>query len=342
MKFQGTGLWIRALSADSEQHASEKERLRAAYKIFWANGCQLSSQISRDLPSLTLHNEAHFESLWDRADQIAGPDLVLTPIEAFVFGGAILIHDAANSTAVFENGLKDVENTPEWQDAVADLTEEDPASSALNSLTQEMHSKALLQTLRVLHAQKAEELGGISFKNEHTATVVHLINDDQIRNQLGSIIGLIAASHHWDIREVEKRLTNKPMGAIAGFPRDWIIRPVLLACLMRCADAVQIDQTRAPDFLYSILKLRGLSESHWRAQNKLTAPVVDGDDPKSLIFSSSNPYFEADADAWWIAYDAIQVAHAELQASSVLLNDLRLPTFSVDRIRSAESPTRAC
>ncbi len=339
MKFENTNLWRNSLGSVSLENAEQLERLRSVYKVFWDNACQLAAQISRELHPLTLHDQAHFIALWDRADQIAGPEFRLTPAEAFVFGGAILLHDAANTTAAFKGGLEEIRNTPEWKDIVSDMSEKDDTSPPI-ALSSEQSVQALLLTLRTLHGRQAERLGDLSFSNDRTGDSVHLINDDQLRTHLGPIIGLIAASHHWDIHELEKRLKPKVMGAIAGFSRDWTIRPILLACLLRCADAIQIDQSRAPDFLYAILRLRGISEIHWRAQNRIAAPAPDPDDHKSLVFSSTKPYLEQDADAWWIAHDAIQVAHSELQASSILLNDLRFPTFAIDRIRNAESPER--
>jgi hypothetical protein len=105
-------------------------------------------------------------------------------------------------------------------------------------------------------------------------------------------------------------------------PLNWTIRPVVLACLLRCADAAQLDQQRAPDFLYALLQLRGVSERHWRAQNRLATPLVDPDDPSALLFTSTRPLEERDTDAWWIAFDAIQVASRELRAADAVLRDL--------------------
>ena len=338
MEFESTGLWTRGLGEqDGHQHTAARERLRAVYRRFWENACHLAGQIGRDLPSLTLHDVHHFEALWDRADQIAGPSLRLTPLETFVFGGAVLLHDAANTAAAFPAGMDEIRQTPEWRDALYSMGADAAAPSS--TLDANVARDALLITLRSLHAQRAEALGGLSVTNLNTGTTHHLIDDDVIRTHLGSVIGKVAASHHWDVEELERRLPSQ-IGALSGFPREWIIRPILVACLLRCADAVQIDQSRVPDFLMALLKLRGVSESHWRAQSFLTAPLVDSSDSKSLVFASSRPYREEDADAWWIAYDAIRVAHAELQACSVLLNDLRLPTFAIDRVRNAESPSR--
>jgi hypothetical protein len=101
-------------------------------------------------------------------------------------------------------------------------------------------------------------------------------------------------------------------------------------------DAVQIDQARAPDFSYAL----GLLGSHWRGQNRLAIPTRDRGIPEALLFTSTRTFEPADADAWWIAYDAIALADRELQAYSRLLKDLGLQPFSVTHVKDAGSPER--
>ena len=333
MDYQNTDLWRRSLARrDIDNDAGARERLRVAYSQFWGNAVTLSREIQKSLPGLTLHDEAHFEALWARADQIAGPEFELTPLEAFTFGGAILLHDAANSVAAFPGGRAELEATPEWRDAV---TERGFAFGAM--LPPETDAVVLLDTLRSLHAHRAETIAGMEVAAGGNR--FHLLPDSQLRAHLGGLIGQIAASHHWDVSTLPAKLPHIT-GSLAGMPASWTVRPVLLACLLRCADATQLDQARAPDFLYGLLQLRGLSEQHWRAQNRLATPLVESDDPHALRFTSTAAFGEEDADAWWIAHDALQVANRELQACDSLLRDLRMRTFAVNRIRGAESPSR--
>lgn len=333
--YEQTGLWRRALDegADAPQ---ARERLRAAYRAFWKNAVALSREIQRDVPNLTLHDETHFEALWARADQIAGA-LVLTPLEAFVLGGAILLHDNANSIAAFEGGLAALRATPTWQDAATDwkMRAQGDSDTLVDDDSQIAQAAILFEVLRGLHAERASSLAG--FKVSIDGRTFHLIEDDQFRAHLGDIIGLIAASHHWNIDSLSQRLPEI-QGALAGMPASWTLRPVLLACLLRTADATQLDQARAPDFLYALLQLQGVSEQHWRAQNRLATPVVSPHDPSALIFNSTRPFLTSDAEAWWIAHDAVRVADAELQAANALLRDLRLPPLAITRIEGARSP----
>lgn len=316
--------------------ASARERLRVAYGQFWNNAVTLSREIQKSVPNLTLHDEAHFNSLWERADQIAGPEYEFTPLEVFVLGGSILLHDAANSVASFAGGIDEIKASPEWRDAAAEWIERQTESST-STLPISAEESVLFETLRALHAQRAETIASM----EVVAGVnrFYLIGDDQLRTHLGNLIGKVAASHHWNVSNLVGRLPGR-RGSLSGMPVDWTIRPVLIACLLRCADATQLDQNRAPDFLYGLLKLRGVSESHWRAQNRLATPLVDSEDSHALRFTSTMPFGVEDADAWWIAFDAIQVANRELQSVDSLLRDLRMPPFLVNRVWGAETPQR--
>lgn len=333
-QYEELGLWRRNIGEGSA--TAERERLRASYRKFWDNAVELSREIQRDLPQLTLHDERHFEALWARADQIAGDNFKLTPLEVFVFGSAILLHDAANSLAAFPGRQAAVEATPEWRDAVAQWTERQDGNEPTEP-DAETRRALLLDTLRAIHAQRALDLA--DFEVVTAGRRHYLLSDDQLRTHLGALIGEIAASHHWDSGTLVNRLGGT-RGSLRGMPVDWTIRPVLLAGLLRCADATQLDQDRAPDFLFGLLQLRGLSEQHWRAQNRLAHPFVGTAHPEALVFTSTRPFVEEDASAWWIAYDALGVANRELQATDALLRDIGLPPLQVSRIRGAETPNR--
>ncbi|MFC3051394.1 HD domain-containing protein [Kordiimonas pumila] len=337
MSIKYTKLWEKAFKVqENDPFNGARDKLRSAHEDFWKNATVLSNEIQKSLPHLTLHNEQHFEALWRCADLIAGERLELTPVETFIFGGAVLIHDAANSIAAFDGGIDEISNTPEWSDAVAsyEARYSDEEDSSDNDKKQQT---ILLETLRHLHAVKAESLCGMHVKVG--SETFYLLQDDLLRSHFGNVIGQVAASHHWDIEDIPRRMQSR-IGAPSGFPNEWIVRPVLIACLIRCADAIQLDQSRAPDFLYGLLKLEGISELHWRAQNRIAAPMPDPDDTSAILFTSTKPYLEADSDAWWIAYDAINMASNELSNSNALLKDVNLPSFAINRVSHANSPER--
>lgn len=75
--------------------------------------------------------------------------------------------------------------------------------------------------------------------------------------------------------------------ALAGFPVDWRINPLKLACLLRCADAGHIDSGRAPDYLLKLLDINGVSRNHWEAQNKLSQIDIDTTNKSNVIIASN-------------------------------------------------------
>jgi hypothetical protein len=339
-----TGLWRAAFVVEGHDHYNEqRQRLAASYRLFWECATILAQQIAKDLPNLTLHDERHFTALWQRADLIAGKGFFLNPLEAYVFGGAVLLHEAGNTVSAYPERLSGIEKTKEWKDSLVLVLRREgldpPPADLLANPPAEIRQKSIFETLRILHAEHAKTLPEMAVINAATGQILYLIDDSELRTHLGEAIGLIAASHHWDIHDVEVKLRRR-MGPPAGFPPEWTIQPIKLACLLRCADAVQLDQARAPDFSYALLRLSGLSESHWRGQNRLATPTTDPTAPEALLFTSTKSFRPEDADAWWIAHDAIKLADRELQTSDRLLQDLGMAPFAVTRVQDADSPER--
>jgi hypothetical protein len=334
--YKKTGLWRRSLGAAPDKDDSKFIKLNAAYSSFRTKAFQLTAQISKTLPSLTIHDGTHLDALWEMADLIAGPDYPLNPMEGFVLGGAILLHDAALCFEAFEGGVDGLRSTTEWKDCFAAAKERDdgkPETAILDD--------ADFAALRGLHAKQAEALGKKSWQLP-SGDRIFLIDDVDLRQRYGSLIGQIAASHHWPIEKVAK--LGDQINAPGTLPIDWRVDPVKIACLLRCADAAHIDSRRAPDFLYALSRKQGISAEHWKAQNWLArADISQADDQKKSLLYTSNCDFEIeDANAWWIAYDAIGLVSAEIRAANRLLssreNKKISPPFTVDKVIGAGSP----
>ncbi len=338
--FEKTKLWQRAFASD--EYTEEKQRITQSHRKFWSNTCELAKLIASDLPGLTLHDERHFEALWQRADQIAGDEFPINPLELFAFGGGVLLHDAGLTLAAYAGGLDDLKQTLAWRDAealleaasVAAVTSTAGATGAHDSMARD--TELQFEALRQLHASKAEDLSNLTLALPDSRGRVHLIEDDSLRRHLGRIIGQIAASHHWQLHVLEQKLP-KEIGALGGFPSAWTIRPIVLACLLRCADAAQVDQQRAPDFSYALLRGNRNSEKHWRAQNRLAQPFVTGD---ALTYTSTMVFARDDAEAWWLVADALSLAHKELESCHRLLATLNTRPFAIRAIRDANAPDR--
>lgn len=186
------------------------------------------------------------------------------------------------------DGVEKLRATAEWKDYIYDMRQKK------NMLVAEQEKEADFATIRTLHAKHAEVL----MKNKFTranGTTFYILEDDILRTNLNELIGQIAASHHWNINRVAKLSTQ--LNSLPGYPRDWRINPQKLACIIRCADAGHIDAGRAPDHLYRILRVNGVSRDHWKAQNMLAMVDIDQDNNARAIINSIRNFKEEDFSA---------------------------------------------
>ena len=338
MTYKDTRLWLNARQHAEDANAYPQwQRLEACYDRFWDKATRIAGLISQELPGLTLHDEKHLEAVWKTADLIAGDDYPMTPLEVFVFGGAVLLHDLGHTVTAYEGGYEAIKQTDDWKEAVLsrlDLADDEPNPSddTVANPGAEIEQAALFDTLRALHAEQAEKLCEMSYEGPFGE--IFLLDDDQLRPHLGPIIGQIAASHHWDREDIRLHM-EETLGPIGAVPDLGEFEPAKLACLLRCADACQIDQRRAPDVDYALHQPQGHSTLHWDAQNRLSLPRPDKKIENSIAFTSTLPFEEKDAETWWIAHDLIQIAHRELQECASLLRDLKLPTFAMKGVADA-------
>ncbi|MFZ6677098.1 HD domain-containing protein [Undibacterium sp. Tian12W] len=335
---EATALWRTAFSESNLlKHRDHCERLRTEFLKFRNKIESLVGKISEVLPGLTVHDISHLDGLWGVADIVAGKDYPLNPLEAFILGGAILLHDSAMCWEAYTSGKDGVRKTIEWKDAYA--VECDRAPDVNKELWE---AAADFSALRALHAHQASSLATKGWVHPDTGQSIYLIDDFELRQHIGELTGKIASSHHWDIDLLSSKLGDQ-YNAPAGLPPEWQVDPVKIACLLRCADAAHINHSRAPDFLYALTRRSGISKLHWQAQNKMMGPSLDNGDPsgETILYTSSNPYPIETADAWWIAFDAISVVDSEIHASNMLLNNRNRPNsapeFKIKKIKGANS-----
>ena len=119
--FERTHLWKSTLAkrVEADEHEIARDRLRGAYLKFRDRVSHLVSTIKSELPGLTVHDITHLDALWRVASEIAGPTYELTPAEAFVLGGAILLHDSAHAIAAYPGGKAEIKQTQHWRDLIA-------------------------------------------------------------------------------------------------------------------------------------------------------------------------------------------------------------------------------
>lgn len=327
---ENTSLFAKTLKSQGgdDPDAGARDLLRTTLLKMRERAHFLVSFIPTDIPGLTVHDVSHLDALWDMAAKIAGDDYDLTPAEAFVLGGAILLHDAALSVASYTDGLAGVKATVEWGDVAATLARDGVAEA-------DIEKRALPTVLRLRHAAQAEIIAATPFKLDGADE--HLIDDGELRDYYGALIGKIAHSHWLPVSALERELGEEYTPA-RRLPDDWTVDPVKVACLLRVADAAHLSAERAPRFLMALTKPTGVSATHWTFQRKLGRPQVRGD---KLIYSSSAGGFGlSDADAWWQCYESLNMVQDELRAVDILLADTNRPRFQVREVAGVGSPAR--
>ena len=340
--FTHTKLWQITLAPQGhdDSEAITRERLRTTYLRFRGRVELLAGEIARDLPDYTIHDVTHLDALWELADLITGSDFPLTPAEAFVLGGAFLIHDLGMGLAAYPNGIEDLNKEPLWNDVVTSLLKEKlgrlPSKDELINPDSEIQKQATDQVLRNLHARHAERLALTEWHDREEDTQYHLIEDPEFQKLYGPIIGKIAHSHWWSVDKLRQEFQTK-LGAPAGFPSEWVVDPLKLACILRVADASHLDALRAPGFLRALRKPTGDSKKHWIFQEKLNQPMLEAD---RLVYTSGSPFSIEDASSWWLCFDALRSADRELREVDALLADADRPRLAARGVAGVEEPER--
>lgn len=103
---ENTRLWKTTLATQSgaDPHSVQRDHLRVAFLTMRKRAAQITAEIPRDQPELTVHDVTHLDALWGMADVVMAPSDTLTPIEAFVLGGAFLVHNLGNGLAAYPKG----------------------------------------------------------------------------------------------------------------------------------------------------------------------------------------------------------------------------------------------
>lgn len=340
-RYEQTTLWQKTLGKQLEPDIYQKERdfLRVEFENFREKAKLLAAEIATILPEFTVHDITHIDALWETAEIVAKDDFELTPTEAFVLGGTFLIHDLGMGLASFPNGIEELKKEIIWKDTVTSLLKK-KLNRELNendylNLDSQITKIATENVLRLLHAKHAENLALVSWKNKEDKNIF-LVENTDLREAYGSVMGLIAHSHWWTVEELENKLP-KVLGAPGIFPQNWTIDPIKLACILRIADAIQIDDRRAPSFLRTIRKPSGFSDLHWNFQQKLYQPRLERN---RLVFTSKSPFPISEVESWWICYDTLLMIDNELKEVDSLLVDTNRQRLKAIGVASVEDPKR--
>lgn len=337
-----TRLWTRTLASRSsgDAVATARERLRSCFMSFRERAGLLANEIHKDLPEFTVHDITHLDALWEIADIVAGEQYRLTPTEGFVLGGAFLLHDLGMSLAAYPQGLEELKQKQTWHDTIAlqfiERHNRQPTTAELASPPPGIVTAATTYLLRALHAEQAERLGMSTCSFPGADSPQHIIEDTEIRQTFGRIVGLVAHSHWWPVQALEERFP-RTLGAPHWCPKEWTVDPLKLSCLLRLADAGHIDSRRAPYFLRAIRHVSPASQEHWAFQQKINKPHLSGD---AICYTSGYAFPFEESASWWLCFDTLRMIDEELRAADALLADKGMERFAARRVAGIESPER--
>lgn len=339
--YTSTTLWQRTLAsrADGDPHSEQRERLRTSYLKLRQEAALVLQENSRSMPEFTVHDITHVDALWETADLVCGDEVTLNPAEAYVLGCAFVLHDAAMGEAAYGTSVPAALGEERWRDllSVAYYRQEGcwPDQDQLDSPPAEIAESCRAAAIRESHAEQARRLVDQAWRSS-AGNEFYLIDDVRLREAYGPLIGSLAASHWWPVDrladEFRRRLNSWPWQS-----RDWTIDPLKLACILRLADAVQIDGRRAPTLLFALRDPKGPSREHWRFQTYTGRPDLNGD---RVTYTSQRPFLPEDASSWWLALDYLRGIDQELKAVDALLHDLGRDRLAARAVAGVDSPER--
>ena len=304
---ESSELWQRSFGDEGTNE--DVTRLVTSLRGIRSNAGMLASRIAVSLPELTIHDISHLDALWEVASTVAGSDFPLNPIEAYVFGAAVLLHDAGLCFEAYSGGQQALRETLEWRDAYGRLSR---TANEMGNVEQE----ADFEALRAVHGSQAARLAINPWTSDRGE--IYLIDDRELRENYGRLIGHLASSHHWNLEMLVSRFAN-PRPPPPFFDSHWVVDSLKIACMLRVADAGHMDSRRAPSFLLRVLQMNSLSRAHWSAQNHLGRLTASREDPTQLVIASTSPFRRSESSAWWVAFDLINAFDTELRRCNDVL-----------------------
>lgn len=335
-------LWQRSLADQGKQdkYAAPRKYLREAFVALRHQAETLAGEIPQDVKALTVHSIEHIDTLWKIADVVAGRDYDVTPTEAFVLGGAFLLHDLGLALAAYPRGLEELKELDKWRDEVVRLlrkkNDRAPTRHEMRHAGADIEQATKEHVVRLLHAERAAELATLGFQHRSRDACYYLIEKADIRERYGTLIGQIAYSHWWPVSKVASEFSKK-LGPPHDCPTDWDIDPLKVACLLRAADACHLDAGRAPGFLRALRKPAGLAEVHWRFQEYLNTPRVED---HRIEFTSSRPFVKDDVEPWWLCFDTLCSVDRELRDIDSLFRETHREPLQAQGVAGIEDSRR--
>ena len=251
-----------------------------------------------------------------------------------MLGACFLVHDLGMGLAAYPEGLDSLKSHRLWFGMLRNFIKQSmgtaPTEEQLLNPPTEALRRTQFELLRLLHAERAEKLAYTSWK-DGKGDQFYLIDEMDLRQSLGHLIGQISHSHWWPIGDVA-RYFDRDQGPPVCLPGEWQIDTLRVALLLRLSDAAHIDARRAPAFLRILRHPEPNSDIHWAFQEKLNKVQIDGD---RLMYTGS-PFAQSEAGAWWLCVDTLRMVDRELRHADSLLSDRGEARFQARSVVAAD------
>jgi hypothetical protein len=287
----------------------------------------LGRQVERTIPEFTDHSVVHMDALWRVSDQVLSEleTAQMTPAEVLILGASFYVHDLGMALASTEAGILEIRSSNEYRTALARLR----CAGGLDEPTNE--ALAIQLAAREMHPETAYDFATAPLPGLGR----YLIENTELREGWSNFIGDVAASHHWDLDQVLRKLGAK--GA-APMPDGDVADLVLIACILRIVDYAHINHERASS-LDRALRSEISAESlvHWIAQSNITGPMREDN---HLKYVSTRPI--GDVDAWWLFYDLASGLDSEIRSVRESLSGRAASAnrFSLQGVKGIETPEK--
>lgn len=318
---QKTNLWKGTLGLDDVDVVPLRESyLDARKKVKY-----LLSKVKKESPYLGIHNITHLDYLWLVSNTIIGANYEITPLEGYVLGMSFLILDA--SLSFYDLGGEDgIRGTEEW--GIIHSVKCD------GLLSDEFEKDCYFRVLHAHHVSFVKTILNYRFKTEKGDSF-YIIENEEYRINLWEVIGLIASSLQWEIKDIGLKLNAQS----APLNDNNQINEQKIACILRCSDAGMIGNGWIPNGLFDgLLEYNNVSFHSWISQNHLNLVQEFFTDNSKLIITSNRPYKKEEFNIWNVIYDAVACFEEEIKKSNGLLPEkISFPHRSIVGLESKEA-----
>ena len=312
-EYQKTKIWRRIMNVQDDKNI-ERSYLCDEFEKTYIYAGKIVEEIKNIFPDYPA-DKSSFDALWKMTDVFLPDDYDLNPAEVFVLGVSFLVRELWAGLILYDIGIEKIYEQTIWKDTVVSLCRKKNVKCDLNNIDINIRRIATEETLKLLHGKRVETIVTKPWKKNEKGEDKYIINDKKLREGFGRIIGKIELSQEWMVEKVEKDMSIIS-GLIPELPSVWLVDTLKLACIVRLADKMRINNMNTSMFFMPV-QPADLNDSINCIMSKVSQAHMEGN---RLAFTSLEPFSADERDAWWYCYDYLKRLDIEIrQIDSALL-----------------------